>query len=348
MAADPSSFVARIGMALASPQWAFAIAGDRRNPGRSGSDLLRFIGMFLLGAHLRGLIVAAWLGLVVQPSLGLRAAGAVLSIAVTTPLAFLVIAAALLWIGSGPARHIGRAFDLAGVAVVPLILVSLLGATAVSVLQQAPRSMVALLAMGVGFGWAGALIMLALPTARVRVSVTAVPPPRVLQRGHRLGWAVMAVVAGAVVYQLGWIAAHVDDVRPVTQDQIAPSFALPDVGRDGALGARHPIVPASRTTVVDFWATWCGPCLATLPHLEALRLAHPEVDVVSINLDDAAKARQIFDQHAYGLRLFFDDAGVADRYGVSMLPHLVVIDGAGMVHEVKRGNPGELEALLRK
>jgi thiol-disulfide isomerase/thioredoxin len=348
------TFVTRLGLALIAPRWAFAIAGDRRNSGRSGSDLMRVIGLLLVGGHLRGLVVAAWLAIGVHGGLGLRTGGAVLSAALTSPLAFLVISAALLWAGSGRARHMGRAFDLSCVAAVPLMLVLMVG---VGVAQTFELHMVAALSMailGLGFGWAGALASLALTTARMRVSVAAVPPREVIARGHRAGLAALGVVAAMAVLQLGWIALHGGELRPVTAKEPAPAFALPEIGAGGKLGEKiavrpgKPALPATeaRPILIDFWATWCGVCLRGLPELEAFRKAHPEIDMISVNLDDAVVARQIFDAKGYGLRLLFDDNVVSKRYNVSSLPHLVVVDRNGLVHQVVRGHPGELEALL--
>lgn len=347
-------FVARLGMALVEPRWAFAVAGDRRNPGRSGSDLMRVIGLLLLGGHVRGMVVAAWLGVAVDVGFGLRMGGAVLSAALTAPLAFLVIAAGLLFAASGRARHLGRAFDLACVAAVPLMLVLLVGVAATQLFELHHSAALSLLTLGLGFGWAGALGSLAVAPARQRVSVAAMPPAEVRRRGQRAGLAAIALAAGLAALQLGWIALHSDELRPVAPKDPAPAFALPEVGEGGSLLAKVAVTPGraaapettARPIVLDFWATWCGVCLRGLPALEELRKSHPEVNVISVNLDDAAVARKIFNDKGYGLRLLFDDGLVSQRFNVSVLPHLVVIDRDGLVHHVVRGHPGELEALL--
>jgi thiol-disulfide isomerase/thioredoxin len=166
-------------------------------------------------------------------------------------------------------------------------------------------------------------------------------------RGRRVGWGLLGVAAIFVTLQFAWILRNRDQLAPVTTERPAPSFALPEIGQGGSLLAAVEVAPGGRVKVLEFWATWCAICIRGLPHLEALRKAHPEVDIITINLDDATKARRLFDDQAYGLRLLFDNRGIADRYGVSSLPHLVVIGRDGKVREVKRGGPGDLEALLK-
>ena len=120
------TLVARLGLAITHPRWALALATDRKHAGRSGSDLLVLLALILLATQLSGLFGAMWLGSAIDMNLGVQAALRVLTGALTLDLAFLVIGALLLWIIGGPQRDIGRAFDLACVAVLPLLYVELL------------------------------------------------------------------------------------------------------------------------------------------------------------------------------------------------------------------------------
>lgn len=43
--------------------------------------------------------------------------------------------------------------------------------------------------------------------------------------------------------------------------------------------------PTPKPRVVNFWATWCGPCVAELPMLRQLAADHPEIDLVLVNVD---------------------------------------------------------------
>lgn len=133
----------------------------------------------------------------------------------------------------------------------------------------------------------------------------------------------------------------------MTQGDPAPAFALPRIEPAGKLG---PVVALAasrgRVTVLDFWATWCQPCLAALPRLDQLARSHPDVTVIAINLDNPVAARAVFDGGRYTMALVADDGDVSQRYGVSAVPHSVIIDRDGVIRDVVRGTGRDLAAIV--
>jgi thiol-disulfide isomerase/thioredoxin len=102
-----------------------------------------------------------------------------------------------------------------------------------------------------------------------------------------------------------------------------------------------------KVTVIDFWATWCQPCLKSLPKLEALHRAHPEIDVVAINIDDPKDAADLFKEEGYTMTLVEGDRQTQAQYGVDAIPHTVLIDKEGRVQRVLRGGHSNYEALIQ-
>jgi len=342
-----SGLVGRIGLALVRPRWALAVAGDRRFAGRSGTDLIVLIAIVLAATQLRGLAGAVWLGSAIDAGLGLRAVTRILTGALTLDLSFLVVGALVLWLGAGPRRNLGRAFDLACVAAVPLLVIDL-GAIVVArgADAQIPTAAGWIL-RGASWGWAGALLALAWRPARTAPLVVPPPPREVVRPARLAGWVVIAVVAVGVGLHVTWLTRNLDLIRPVDDGMEAPAFALPTIGPRGELG-RPFVLGKGRVTVLDFWATWCGPCLRAMPKLEAIAARYPDVDVVAINLDDAAAARAMLDERGWTrLVLVANDGKVSQRYNVGPIPHSVVIDASGIVRHVARGGGFDAEAAVR-
>jgi peroxiredoxin len=80
-----------------------------------------------------------------------------------------------------------------------------------------------------------------------------------------------------------------------------------------------------------------------MPRLDALARQHPDVTVLAVNLDDPVAARALFDHNHYTMTLVADDGQTSERYGVTTIPHTVVIDRTGKVVEVARGGGLDLE-----
>jgi hypothetical protein len=148
-------FVARIGLAISHPRWALTVAVDRRHAGRSGTDLIAVIAIVLLATVMRELFAASWIGVSVAPVLGLRAFVHVIVQALTIKLAFLVVAAIGLWLLSGEKRNLGRAFDLACVAALPLMFVELVATVVMRAAAMHLSHVASVVLAGLAFAWAG-------------------------------------------------------------------------------------------------------------------------------------------------------------------------------------------------
>ena len=336
----------RIGLAIVRPGRALALAGRREAAGQAGIDLVVAIALLLAATQLRGLAAAAWLGEAVDWGLGGRLAVHVLTGALALDLGLLLLAAIAVWAGAGPRRELGRAFDLACVAALPIVVVELAaGVVALALGIALPVAVVAVV-QGLAYAWTGGLVVLAILHARRPVAAASLPP-EARRVARRAGAAVALFAAAGIGVQAVAIARAPGAIRPMTSGRAAPAFALHRIGPGGALGAPVTLADAAgKVTVLDFWATWCRPCRASLPRLDALARRHPEALFVAVNLDDPAAARAMFDAAGYRMTLVADDGQTSERYGVTTIPHTVVLDRTGVVRAVFRGGGLEVDAAI--
>lgn len=74
-----------------------------------------------------------------------------------------------------------------------------------------------------------------------------------------------------------------------------------------------------RVYVVEFWATWCGPCKVAMPHLSELAKQYEgKVVVIGVNVHERAKAGQPYESVYPMVKKFVDDMGNKMAYGVAM------------------------------
>jgi peroxiredoxin len=109
--------------------------------------------------------------------------------------------------------------------------------------------------------------------------------------------------------------------------------------------------------LLDFWATWCEPCVASLPELERIqqRYLARGLTVVGISVDgprNFSKVRPFVSRYGLTFPVVLDEDGsLSERYQVRALPTSFLIDGAGRVVHVQTGyRPGindEVEAAVR-
>lgn len=138
----------------------------------------------------------------------------------------------------------------------------------------------------------------------------------------------------------------------IAEGEVAPEWTLQD-----ASGAQVRLSDLKgQVVVLDFWATWCGPCKVAMPHVQKLHddYADKGVKVFGVNCWERADAREYMTKSKYTYGLLLDGDKVADMYRVSGIPTFYLIDQEGKVAFAATGMPKEaalrakIDALLAK
>jgi thiol-disulfide isomerase/thioredoxin len=180
--------------------------------------------------------------------------------------------------------------------------------------------------------------------------------PPALSRRERAQLAVQlaAVVAVFAVVPRMVARASGGSLEPTTQGAPAPNVQASVLANAPNPGQKVVDLASlrGRVVVLDFWATWCGPCNVTSPILDAFAKAHAAegVTVVGISQDnDPEDVASWLARHEVSYVVAHDGTGQAGRtYGVTNLPTLVVVDREGNIRAKRVGvtQRGELERIL--
>jgi thiol-disulfide isomerase/thioredoxin len=127
----------------------------------------------------------------------------------------------------------------------------------------------------------------------------------------------------------------------------APGFELAslDGGETSLESLRGKIV------LLDFWATWCGPCRLTMPLLEKLQEEFPtDLVLLAVNLrESAATVRDYARSQGLKSLILLDSNGeVGSLYGSRSIPMQVLIDAEGVVRHVQIGYHPRMTEELRE
>jgi thiol-disulfide isomerase/thioredoxin len=129
-----------------------------------------------------------------------------------------------------------------------------------------------------------------------------------------------------------------------------PSFK----GKDLAGQTHSPEQYRGKVVLIDFWATWCGPCLAELPAIKAVHEKYRDrgLVVLGVNLDeDRSAVKRFIETRDMSWPQIFDGKGwkneIAQLYGVTAIPRAILVDREGVIRYASiRGK--ELDSAIAK
>jgi thiol-disulfide isomerase/thioredoxin len=107
-----------------------------------------------------------------------------------------------------------------------------------------------------------------------------------------------------------------------------------------------------RVVLIDFWATWCGPCNEELPHMKkiAKEFAGQPLVILSVSWDaDETKWKQFLAKNEMTWVQYRDaDHKLSDAFGINAIPHYFTIDSDGVLTAEMVGSGSDVEGRLKK
>lgn len=152
-----------------------------------------------------------------------------------------------------------------------------------------------------------------------------------------------ALIPGIVAVAVAWTWSP-QAMAGASAGAAAPDFALAALSGPNQRLSEH----VGQVVLLNFWATWCGPCRQEMPYLEEIyrRYRDAGFTVLGVNLDnDPEGARNMVEDLGVSFPVLFDgDKSVSRLYQVRAMPMTFLIDRDGQVRFVHHGYRPGLEA----
>lgn len=130
-----------------------------------------------------------------------------------------------------------------------------------------------------------------------------------------------------------WCLPTVLYAQSLTLGDEVPSFTLETIAQPTADFQYSP--ESGKVLLLDFWATWCKPCVVGMPHLDSLQQAFPDqLQVVAVSDENADRLARFVRNKAHDFLFARDTGQVQALFPFRVIPHSVLIDQHGIVRAI--------------
>lgn len=161
---------------------------------------------------------------------------------------------------------------------------------------------------------------------------------------------VLFVLFGAFSVQLKLRLLGDDDgSTAVAVDDPAPPLVLESLTGERLNLLR--VAGENKVVVLNFWATWCGPCKIEMPQFQRMYDEYMDhgLEILAVTREDRETVEAFLNTKDYTFPILLDPEGtISERYGVTALPTTFLVSEEGMVTRVRKGIDALLERQIQR